>query len=154
MSDRETNESGLRSLLGTLDGDGVPTRRSGPDERPTDCAGSTHPGTPAPGSLRGLWWRLQRLPPGLPPRCLSRAQAAAYLGIGDDIFGQLIAQNLFPPPLAFKRRRVWDRVALDRCLDWLSGLLDRDGPDGSVGRRAESPSPARQALLEAIRGPK
>ena len=66
------------------------------------------------------------LPPGLTPRCLSVEQAAAYLGIGEDLFRWLVSEGVFPSGLAFRGRRVWDRMALDLAVDRLSGL--RPGP--------------------------
>jgi hypothetical protein len=47
-----------------------------------------------------------------PPRCLSRNQAAAYLGIGLTLFSRLAI-----PPIRFGRRLVYDRVDLDAWLD-------------------------------------
>ncbi len=48
----------------------------------------------------------------LPGRCLNRAQAAAYLGIG-----RTLLARIGPPPIRLGRRRVYDRVDLDRWLD-------------------------------------
>jgi len=48
----------------------------------------------------------------LPPvRCLTKEQAAAYLGIGVTLLLQI-----GPPPIKFGRRSVWDMVDLDRWL--------------------------------------
>lgn len=46
------------------------------------------------------------------PRCLSREQAARYLGIGRTLLGRI-----GPPPVRLGRRLVYDRVDLDRWLD-------------------------------------
>jgi len=51
-------------------------------------------------------------PPGIEPRCLSREQAARYLGIG-----RTLLKRIGPPPIRLGRRRVYDRVDLDRWLD-------------------------------------
>ncbi len=50
--------------------------------------------------------------PGIEPRCLSREQAARYLGIGRTLLGRI-----GPPPIRLGRRRVYDRIDLDRWLD-------------------------------------
>lgn len=50
--------------------------------------------------------------PGIEPRCLSREQAARYLGIGRTLLGRI-----GPPPVRLGRRLVYDRVDLDRWLD-------------------------------------
>ena len=51
-------------------------------------------------------------PDSLPARCLSRTQAAVYLGIGTTLLARI-----GPPPIRLGRRRVYDRVDLDRWLD-------------------------------------
>jgi hypothetical protein len=48
----------------------------------------------------------------LSPRCLSRIEAARYLGIGKTLLARI-----GPPPIRLGRRRVYDRVDLDRWLD-------------------------------------
>ena len=50
--------------------------------------------------------------PGIEPRCLSREQAARYLGIG-----RTLLARIGPPTIRLGRRRVYDRVDLDRWLD-------------------------------------
>jgi hypothetical protein len=49
---------------------------------------------------------------GIEPRCLSREQAARYLGIG-----RTLLARIGPPPIRLGRRLVYDRVDLDRWLD-------------------------------------
>jgi predicted DNA-binding transcriptional regulator AlpA len=49
---------------------------------------------------------------GIKPRCLSREQAAHYLGIG-----RTLLARIGPPPVRLGRRLVYDRVDLDRWLD-------------------------------------
>ena len=48
----------------------------------------------------------------VPVRCLDRVAAAAYLGIGKTLLARI-----GPPPIRLGRRRVYDRVDLDRWLD-------------------------------------
>lgn len=50
--------------------------------------------------------------PGIQPRCLSREEAARYLGIG-----RTLLARIGPPPVRLGRRLVYDRVDLDRWLD-------------------------------------
>jgi hypothetical protein len=49
---------------------------------------------------------------GIEPRCLSREQAARYLGIG-----RTLLARIGPPPVRLGRRLVYDRVDLDRWLN-------------------------------------
>ena len=51
-----------------------------------------------------------------PPRCLSRPQAAQYLGIGVTLLMQI-----GPPPLRLGRRCLYDVVDLDAWLDEYKG---------------------------------
>ena len=46
------------------------------------------------------------------PRCLSQKEAARYLGIGRTLF-----TRIGPAAISFGRRRVYDRIDLDRWLD-------------------------------------
>jgi hypothetical protein len=49
-------------------------------------------------------------------RCLTKEQAADYLGIGVTLLLQI-----GPPPIKFGRRSVWDLVDLDAWLDQYKG---------------------------------
>ena len=60
------------------------------------------------------------LPPGLVPRVLTKAQAAAYCGIKVDTMSDWIARGLIPGPLPGTAR--WDRADIDRHLDMASGI--------------------------------
>ena len=53
---------------------------------------------------------------GLPPRGLSHAQAAAYIGVSESTFDNMIADGTMPPAKRLKGRRVWDRHQLDRAF--------------------------------------
>ncbi|HVX34848.1 MAG TPA: excisionase family DNA-binding protein [Hyphomicrobium sp.] len=64
------------------------------------------------------------LPPNLPPRGLSRDEAAAYLGLGVTKFDELVAENRMPKPKVVGSRRIWDRKQLD-CF--FSALPDTEG---------------------------
>lgn len=59
-------------------------------------------------------------PPSLPPRGLAREQAAAYVGCESlSAFDDWVRRKLIPGPMKGTHR--WDRKALDRALDRLSG---------------------------------
>jgi predicted DNA-binding transcriptional regulator AlpA len=56
------------------------------------------------------------LPPSLPPRGLSRPQAAAYLGISPTKFDELVRDGLMPMPKQIGTRKIWDIRALDEAF--------------------------------------
>ena len=67
------------------------------------------------------------LPLNLPPRGLSREQAAAYYGVSPGLFDVMVADGRAPQPKEINRRLVWDRLQLDSAF---SALPDRHGrPD-------------------------
>src|SRR2546425_9203404 len=70
-------------------------------------------------------------------RCLTKEQAAAYLGIGVTLLLQI-----GPPPIKLGRRSVWDVVDLDT---WLGEYKDR----GRAGKEGEAKWPARPASTGA-----
>ena len=55
-------------------------------------------------------------------RVFSRDEAASYVGVSHGHFDKLVARGRLPAPLPFEGVRRWDKAALDRCLDDLSGL--------------------------------
>jgi excisionase family DNA binding protein len=57
------------------------------------------------------------LPASLPPRGLSRVQAAEYVGVSASMFDKMIAAGEMPAPKRFGARTVWDRKALDCAFD-------------------------------------
>lgn len=68
----------------------------------------------------------RRLPDNLPPRGLSEDQAAEYVGMSAPTFLRAVVAGVFPSAISLKSasidRRLWDRAALDRALDRLSGF--------------------------------
>lgn len=60
--------------------------------------------------------RISLLPPSLPPRGLSRGQAAEYIGIGPTKFDELVSEGQMPRPKRIGGRTVWDRNALDEAF--------------------------------------
>ena len=61
--------------------------------------------------------RGSRLPPSLPPRGLSRVQAAEYIGVSPSTFDKMVAEGEMPPPKRIRGRVIWDRKALDCAFD-------------------------------------
>jgi len=68
--------------------------------------------------------RIAALPPGLPPRGLSREEAAAYVGIAPTTFDEMVDDGRMPRPKAIGARRIWDRWRLDKAF---SALPDTEG---------------------------
>ena len=56
------------------------------------------------------------LPATLPPRGLSRVQAAEYVGVGTTKFDEMVADGRMPKPKRIDGRNVWDRVKLDEAF--------------------------------------
>lgn len=65
--------------------------------------------------------RADALPASLPPRGLSRPEAAAYVGVSPTTFDRMVADGAMPPAIRYRRRRIWDRAALDRAFGLLAG---------------------------------
>ncbi len=56
------------------------------------------------------------LPPSLPPRGLSRVQAAEYVGIGATKFDEMVSDGRMPKPKRIDGRTIWDRIKLDEAF--------------------------------------
>lgn len=69
------------------------------------------PESPAPRAARA-----SVLPASLPPRGLSRPQAAEYVGVGSTKFDELVADGRMPPAKRIDGRKIWDRFALDESI--------------------------------------
>jgi hypothetical protein len=59
------------------------------------------------------------LPVSLPPRGLSRVQAAAYIGVSASTFDKMVANREMPGPKRIRGRVIWDIKGLDRAFDAL-----------------------------------
>jgi predicted DNA-binding transcriptional regulator AlpA len=66
------------------------------------------------------------LPPSLPPRGLSREQAAAYVGVSPSLFDMLVKDGRMPGPMRINSRVIWDRLKLDAAFE---ALGDTDAND-------------------------
>lgn len=64
------------------------------------------------------------LPVSLPPRGLSRAFAAAYVGVSPTKFDEMVADGRMPQPRKIDGRLVWDRHEIDQAF---SALPQREG---------------------------
>jgi excisionase family DNA binding protein len=65
------------------------------------------------------------LPASLPPRGLTREQAAAYLGIGRTLFDEMVADGRMPKPKTLNSAVRWDRKKLDDAWDDLPELGEK-----------------------------
>ena len=61
--------------------------------------------------------RSARHRPPLDPRGLSRADAAAYVGISPSLFMVMVEDGRMPKPRLANARRIWDRRELDVAID-------------------------------------
>ena len=65
------------------------------------------------------------LPPSLPPRGLSRVQAAEYIGVGVTKFDEMVDDGRMPRPKRIDGRNVWDRIRLDEAFAALADQGDQ-----------------------------
>ncbi len=72
--------------------------------------------------------RANVLPTNLPPRGLSRAQAAAYVGVSPTKFDQMVSDGRMPRPKRVDARLIWDRQGLDIAFSALPDNGVRDDP--------------------------
>jgi hypothetical protein len=68
------------------------------------------------------------LPLSLPPRGLSREEAAAYIGVSPSLFDILVKDRRMPIPKRINSRVVWDRLKLDVAFEAMDDT-DADGTD-------------------------
>lgn len=54
------------------------------------------------------------------PRLMTRAEAAAYCGYTPEHFSRHVSAGRLPSPLPHMHR--WDRLAIDKALDAVSGI--------------------------------
>ena len=57
------------------------------------------------------------------PRGVSSAQAAAYVGVSNTLFQEMVSDGRMPRPKRINARNVWDRRQIDEAFD----LLPEDG---------------------------
>ena len=56
----------------------------------------------------------------IPRRCLSRQEAARYVGISVTLFDELVDERAMPKPFEIRSRKLWDIRALDAAIDALA----------------------------------
>jgi predicted DNA-binding transcriptional regulator AlpA len=62
-----------------------------------------------------------KLPPTLAPRLVTRAVAAAYLGVAPATFDEMVKDGRMPKPKRLAaRRKAWDVRALDAAVNDLA----------------------------------
>jgi hypothetical protein len=91
----------------------------------------------------------------LAPRCLSRAEAAAYVGVCVDVFDDEVRAGLWPagrPRGAKGGKLTWDRKALDAAEDLRSGFAVNPSAANPIRQSAAEALEARlRAKVEAVR---
>ncbi|AWC24966.1 hypothetical protein CO731_04459 [Aminobacter sp. MSH1] len=65
--------------------------------------------------------RQPKLPANLPPRGLSREEAAAYVGVSPTLFDEMVKDARMPRPKRINSRTVWDIRQIDKAFDKLPG---------------------------------
>lgn len=71
------------------------------------------------------------------PRLMPEEAAAEYVGISQRQFRDEVERGIMPRPVERGcRRNTYDRVALDKAVDRLSGTLDPDEEELIRGARA------------------
>lgn len=80
--------------------------------------------------------RASPLPAGSLPRGLRRPEAAAYVGLGETKFDELVKDGRMPPPKRIDGRVVWDRRALDAAFDALPDDREAEGTENPWDRVA------------------
>jgi len=61
--------------------------------------------------------RTEILPHSLPPRGLSRVEAAAYIGVSASLFDEMVKDGRMPKPKRVNARTIWDRKRLDAAFE-------------------------------------
>lgn len=69
--------------------------------------------------MTALAKRSDILPISLPPRGLSRTEAAAYIGVSPTLFDEMVRDGRMPRPKQVNARTVWDRRRVDLAFDAL-----------------------------------
>lgn len=69
-------------------------------------------------------------PMQIPPRGLTKADAAAYCGCSEDAFDTWVKKGLVPGAIPGTQR--WDRKAIDWYLDRASGLATESAADDAL----------------------
>ena len=76
--------------------------------------------------------RLDILPRSLPPRGVSRVEAARYVGISPTTFDEMVKDGRMPKPRMIGTKPVWDVRSLDFSFDALPTQGASADPWGTV----------------------
>lgn len=65
------------------------------------------------------------------PRGLRRTLAAAYIGVSQSLWDELVSSGEMPQPKRSHGRTIWDKLAVDRAFDvWGGGaVVDETGQE-------------------------
>lgn len=92
------------------------------------------PSRPEPSNIdQEVVQRSSPLSINLPPRCLRREVAAAYVGVSPALFNEMVRDGRMPQPKLINARTVWDRFKIDVAFD---DLPERFGSRSSSDGRA------------------
>jgi predicted DNA-binding transcriptional regulator AlpA len=84
------------------------------------------------------------------PRGLRRTLAAAYIGVGQNLFDAMVAEGSMPKPKRIHGRTIWDKVAVDRAFDLLDGGLPRDDSGEEIVEWSSKPPKSSAASTETL----
>jgi predicted DNA-binding transcriptional regulator AlpA len=76
--------------------------------------------------------RTDKLPLSLPPRGLSRHEAAAYIGVSPSLFDEMVKDGRMPAPKHVNSRVIWDRYRLDVAFEALPDTVQQNPWDNSA----------------------
>jgi hypothetical protein len=65
-------------------------------------------------------------PRSIPPRGLSRTEAASYIGVSPSLFDQMVKDGRMPNPKTVNSRMIWDRYRLDEAFEELPDKTERN----------------------------
>lgn len=63
--------------------------------------------------------RADILPSSLPPRGLSRVEAARVIGVSPSLFDEMVRDGRMPSPKRINSRRIWDRLKIEAAFEEL-----------------------------------
>tara|TARA_B100000700_G_scaffold325153_1_gene433149 strand:- start:5335 stop:5661 length:327 start_codon:yes stop_codon:yes gene_type:complete len=83
-------------------------------------------------------------------RGLNRKEAAAYIGLSETKFAELVRRDMMPQPKAVGRRRIYDRREIDEAFDNFPTesqmVLEGFRNDGEIAERYPHLDAAQQSL--------
>lgn len=82
--------------------------------------------------------KLKPDPMSYPPRGMSRIEAARYLGIGPNLFDEMVKDRRMPKPRELNGRVVWDRIEIDIHFSNLPHRGEGNAIDNANRRAAEA----------------